>query len=62
MKMLLVSYTIVAIALYFVSDWILDRIEVRRGSRFEQRSLLFFVILAVLALASFALIRRVLES
>jgi hypothetical protein len=55
-----IVYTIVAIALYYVSDWILDRVEVQRGRRFEQRSLLFFVILAVLALSSFALIRRLL--
>jgi predicted PurR-regulated permease PerM len=55
-----IVYTIVAIALYYVSDWILDRVEVQRGRRFEQRSLLFFVILAVLALLSFALIRRLL--
>jgi hypothetical protein len=55
-----IVYTIVAIALYYVSDWILERVEVQRGRRFEQRSLLFFVILAVLALSSFALIRRLL--
>lgn len=56
------SYTAVAIALYFVSDWLLERIEIQRGRRFERRTLLFFVILAVLALSSFALIRRVLGS
>jgi hypothetical protein len=56
------SYTVVAIALYFVSDWLLERIEIQRGRRFEQRTLLFFVILAVLALSSFALIRRLLGS
>ena len=53
-------YTIVAIGLYFASDWLLDRVEVYRGRRFEQRTLVFFFILAALALASFALIRRLL--
>lgn len=53
-------YTVVAIGLYFASDWILDRIEVRRGRRFEQRTLVFFLILVTLALVSFALIRRLL--
>jgi hypothetical protein len=52
------AYTIVAIALYFASDWILERIEIAYGRRFEYRTLIFFAILLVLALASFALIRR----
>ena len=52
-----VYFTLVAIVLYLVSDWILDRVEVAAGRRFEHRSLLFFAILLTLALASFALIR-----
>lgn len=54
------AYTAVAIALYFISDWILDRIEVAYGRRFEHRALLFFAILLALALMSFSLIRRLL--
>ncbi len=54
------AYTVVAIALYFVSHWILDRIELAYGRRFEHRTLLFFAILLVLALASFSLIGRLL--
>lgn len=53
-------YTVVAIVLYLVSDRLLELVEVRRGRRFEQRTLVFFLILATLALASFALIRRLL--
>lgn len=53
-------YTLVAIALYVASDRILELVEVRRGRRFEQRTLVFFAILATLALATFALIRRLL--
>ena len=51
-------YTLVAVVLYFVSDWILQRIEVRRGERFEHRTLIFFAIITSLALLSFALIRH----
>jgi DMSO/TMAO reductase YedYZ heme-binding membrane subunit len=51
-------YTLVAIALYVASDRILEQVEVRRRRRFEQRTLVFFAILATLALTSFALIRR----
>ncbi len=50
-------FTLVAIVLYFGSDWILDRIEVAAGRRFEYRTLIFFAILVVLAVTSFALIR-----
>jgi len=52
-----IYFTIVAIFLYFGSDWILQRIEMARGSRFEHRTLIFFAILSVLAISSFSLIR-----
>jgi len=49
-----VYYTLAAIVLYFVSDWILGKIEQARGKRFaEQRSLVFLIIIMVLAIASF---------
>lgn len=50
-------FTLVAIALYLVSDRILDRIEIAAGRRFQYRSLLFFAILLTLAIATFSLIR-----
>lgn len=53
-----VWFTIVAIVLYFVSDWLLDRIEVSLGRRLEHRTLLFFVILLTLAMTTFAVIQR----
>lgn len=54
----MVYFTLVGIGLYFFSDWILDRIEAARGTRFENRSVIFFVIILVLALVSFQLISR----
>ncbi len=54
-------YTLVAIALYFVSDWILQRLEILRGERYEHRTLIFFAIITTLALFSFALIRHLTE-
>ncbi|HHH44929.1 MAG TPA: hypothetical protein ENK49_12395 [Gammaproteobacteria bacterium] len=50
-------YTVAAIFLYLVSDWILNRIESRRGERFDHRSLVFFVIILVLSVSLFNLIR-----
>ena len=47
-------YTIAAIVLYFLSDWILVKIEQKRGKQFEQqRSLVFLIIILVLAVGSF---------
>lgn len=54
--MSIIWFTVVAVILYLVSDWILDRIEVSAGKRFEHRSLIFFAILLALALTSFSLI------
>ena len=43
-------YTIIGIGLYFISDWLLDRLENSYGSRFKYRGLVFFAIITVLAL------------
>ncbi|MBI5782399.1 MAG: hypothetical protein HZA69_01505 [Gammaproteobacteria bacterium] len=52
----IIYFTLAGIGLYFASDWMLDRIEAARGHRFENRSLIFFVIILTLALVSFQLI------
>ncbi len=57
-----ILYTVAAIALYLLSDWILNQIEIKRGKRLEHRSLIFFAIIMVLALSSFSLIERMSES
>ena len=43
-------YTIIGIALYFISDWLLDRLESAYGGRFKYRGLVFFTIISILAL------------
>ncbi len=53
-----VYFTLAAIVLYFVSDRILERIEVARGARLEHRSLVFFGILLGFSLIGFAVIRQ----
>lgn len=53
-----VYFTLAAIVLYFVSDRILERIEVARGAHFEHRSLVFFGILLGFSLIGFAVIRQ----
>ena len=49
-------FTVVAIVLYFFSDWLLNMIEQRMGKRLKYRSVVFFAIITVLALGSFSFI------
>jgi len=53
----LVWFTLVAVALYFGADRLLDWIERQRGARFENRQLAFFAIILPLALAAFWAVR-----
>ena len=55
--MAILWFTIVAIGLYLVSDWLLQRVEVAVGKRLEHRSLIFFAILLSLALVTFSIIQ-----
>ena len=50
-------FTLVAIVLYLVSDWLLERVELAVGKRLEHRSLIFFAILLSLALLTFSIIQ-----
>ncbi len=52
-----VYFTLVAAILYLVSNWVVERLEIAAGRRFQYRSLLFFGILLTLATMSFYLIR-----
>jgi NhaP-type Na+/H+ or K+/H+ antiporter len=57
-----VYYTLAGLILYALSDWILKQIEKWRGEQFEQRTLIFFVIILVLALTSFKAIELITTS
>ena len=53
-----VLFTVLGIVLYLVSDRILLALERRAGRVFEQRSLVFFAILLVLAVITFGFVQR----
>lgn len=57
----IILFTVVAIVLYLISDWIVQRIEIAAGRRLEHRTLLFFALIAVLAVTTFSLIRTYLS-
>jgi energy-converting hydrogenase Eha subunit E len=54
-----VLFTILGMALYLVSDRIVQALERRAGRVFEHRTLVFFAILLALALVTFAAVQRV---
>ncbi len=56
----LVLFTLNAIVVYLVSDWLVRLIEQRRGTVIKQRQIVFFAIFLVLALASFRLMKMIL--
>jgi hypothetical protein len=58
----IIYYTLIAAGLYLVSNWILDRLEVSRGARFEYRSFIFFFIILTLAIIAFGLINLTMPS
>ena len=51
-------FTLVAIILYLVADSIVKAIEKRKGKLLENRSIIFFVIISVLALTTFNLLQE----
>jgi len=53
----MVYYTIAALLLYGVSDYILNTIEIKLERRLPNRSLVFFAIISILAVASFSIIQ-----
>jgi len=58
----LIIFTLNAIVIYLVSDWLVRLIEKRRGAVIKQRQIIFFVIFLTLALISFRLLKGFLGS
>jgi predicted PurR-regulated permease PerM len=55
-------FTLNAIVIYLLADWILRRIEARRGEVLKSRQAVFFVIILVLALVSFQVLKSILAA
>lgn len=58
LRMEVVYFTLAAIVLYLAADQIVRRLEAAWSGAAEYRAVIFFLVLLVLALGSFALIRR----
>lgn len=55
-------FTLNAIVIYLVADWIIRVIESRKGEVLKQRQIWFFVIFLSLALVTFRLLQTLLQS
>ena len=55
-------FTLNAIIIYLLADWILRRIEARRGEVLKSRQAVFFVIILVLALVSLQVLKSILAA
>lgn len=55
-------FTLNAIVIYLVSDWIVRQIEARRGSVMPHRQVVFFVVFLTLALVSFRILQTLLSN
>jgi TRAP-type C4-dicarboxylate transport system permease small subunit len=55
----IVLFTIVGVALYFAADWALRTLERMHGAPLPYRNIVYFVIILVLALASFTLLQNI---
>ena len=53
-------FTLNAIVIYLVADWLVRLIEKQRGAVIKQRQVIFFIIFLSLALLSFRLLKNLL--
>lgn len=57
----IIWFTLTAIMLYLMSDWILRQIEKRRDKPFANRGVVFFLIIFPLALIAFEILERIIK-
>ncbi len=56
----LILFTLNAIVIYLLADWLVRLIEKRRSEALKQRQIVFFGVFLVLALSSFQLLQYLL--
>ncbi len=58
----IVLFTLNAIVIYLLADWIVRTIESKKGAVLRQRQVIFFAVFLVLALLSFNILRALLTT
>ncbi|MDX1405058.1 MAG: hypothetical protein R3192_10995 [Woeseiaceae bacterium] len=56
----IVIFTLNAILIYLLADWIVRKIEAQRGEVLKQRQVVFFIVILALALLSFEILQNLL--
>lgn len=56
----IVVFTLNAIFIYLLADWIVRKIEEKQGEALKQRQAVFFVVILALALLSFQILQNLL--
>jgi len=56
----IVVFTLNAIVIYFIADWIIRAMEKRKGEVLKNRQVIFFVVFLSLALLSFNVLKNLL--
>jgi predicted PurR-regulated permease PerM len=54
----LILFTLNAIVIYLLADWVVRMIERRRGAVLKQRQVVFFIVFLGLALLTFQILRN----
>lgn len=57
-----VIFTLNAIVIYLVADWIIRLVEAKRGKALKNRQIIFFVVFLSLALITFKLLKSLLQT
>jgi len=58
----IVLFTLNAIVIYLVADWLVRLIETKRGEALKRRQVVFFVIFLTLALVTFQALQSLLQT
>jgi hypothetical protein len=56
----IIVFTLNAILIYLLADWIIRRVEQKKGEVLKNRQVIFFAIFLTLALVSFNVLRSIL--
>lgn len=58
----IIVFTLNAILIYLLADWVIRTVEQRKGVVLQHRQVIFFVVFLSLALISFNLLRTILAA
>jgi uncharacterized protein YebE (UPF0316 family) len=55
----IVIFTLNAIFVYLFSDWVIRKLEERRGGALKHRQVIFFVVFLILVMSTFQILKNI---